>query len=153
MKYIRIMRAYERSLLWAIVLVLSAGSCRSGGAPERYEWKELEVVATAYNSVPWQTSGNPSLAAWGDTLRPGMNSIAVSRDLILLGLEHNTPVLIEGFADTFWVKDKMHSRYKGHIDIYMGEDVGVAREWGRQRCRIRYGIPITEPQPVSDPDE
>ncbi len=153
MKYIRIMRLYHRSILWAICLVISAASCRSESEPVRYEWKELEVVATAYNSVPWQTSGNPSLAAWGDTLRPGMNSIAVSRDLIQLGLDHNTPVLIEGFSDTFWVKDKMNRRFKGHIDIYMGENVREAREWGRQRCLIRYGIPLTEPQPVADTDE
>ena len=153
MNYIRIMRPYLRSLLWVFALALSSASCRSEAAPERYQWRELEVIATAYNSVPWQTSGDPNLAAWGDTLRPGVHSIAVSRDLIQLGLDHNTPVLIEGFTDTFWVKDKMHRRFKGHIDIYMGENVREAREWGRQRCQIRYGIPLTLPQEANEADE
>ncbi|GAL15331.1 hypothetical protein JCM19233_6349 [Vibrio astriarenae] len=37
----------------------------------------------------------------GDRLKPGMKSIAVSRDLIALGLTHNQEVRIEGFEGTY----------------------------------------------------
>lgn len=117
-----------------------APSCRGWQREDPYEWREMEVTVTAYNSVAWQTEGNPHLAAWGDSLNPGLRAVAVSRDLIPIGLEHNSPVLIEGLTDTFWVKDKMNARFKKHIDIYMGDDVSKAREWGRRRLKIRYGI-------------
>ena len=119
-------------------------SCKGWHREDPYEWKEIEVMVTAYNSVAWQTEGDPVLAAWGDSLYPGLQSVAVSRDLIPLGMEHNTPVLIEGLSDTFWVKDKMNARFKKHIDIYMGNDVRRAREWGRRRLKIRYGVLKTQ---------
>ncbi len=91
----------------------------------------------------WQTdSASPSVAAWGDTLKPGMKSIAVSRDLIKMGLVHNTMVKIDTFPDTFYVKDKMHSRWRNRIDIYMGKDVKKAREWGRKKLMICYAVPM-----------
>lgn len=125
-------------------VLVFAVSCRGRGGEELYEWKEMEVMVTAYNSVAWQTEGDPVLAAWGDTLYPGLHGVAVSRDLIPLGLSHNTPVLIEGLPDTFRVKDKMNARFKNHIDIYMGNDVTKAREWGRRRLKIRYRVPKAE---------
>ena len=125
------------SLIFLLYFLISCSG------PE-YAWKELEVTVTAYNSVPWQTSGNPSLTAWGDTLRPGMQCITVSRDLIALGLDHNTEVKIQGLPGTFLVKDKMNRRFKRHIDLYMGEDVKGAREWGRKKRVIRYRVPARE---------
>ncbi|GLU44768.1 3D domain-containing protein [Allomuricauda sp. NBRC 101325] len=111
--------------------------------PKKFEWIGHEVTASAYNSVYWQTDTiNPSVAAWGDTLKPGMKTIAVSRDLIKMGLTHNTMVKIDTFPDTFYVKDKMHYRWKNRIDIYMGKDVKKAREWGRKKLMICYAIPI-----------
>lgn len=108
-----------------------------------HQWYGHEVVASAYNSVFWQTdSASPSVAAWGDTLKPGMKSIAVSRDLIKMGLVHNTMVKIDTFPDTFYVKDKMHSRWRNRIDIYMGKDVKKAREWGRKKLMICYAVPL-----------
>ena len=44
--------------------------------------RSLEVTATAYTSSPDETNDEPTIAAWGDELKPGMNVIAVSRDLI-----------------------------------------------------------------------
>lgn len=109
----------------------------------KHEWYGHEVVASAYNSVFWQTDSiSPSVAAWGDTLKPGMKSIAVSRDLIKMGLTHNTMVKIDTFPDTFYVKDKMHRRWRNRIDIYMGKDVKKAREWGRKKLIICYAVPI-----------
>lgn len=109
-----------------------------------YLWKQIEVKATAYNSTRAQTYGDPSIAAWGDTLKPGMRSIAVSRDLIALGLKHNTPVKIEGLDSIYLVKDKMHRRKRNQIDIYMGLDIAKARQWGVQRLKIEYGVLKTE---------
>lgn len=111
--------------------------------PAKYKWYGHEVTASAYNSVFWQTDSiNPSVAAWGDTLKPGMKSIAVSRDLIKMGLTHNTMVKIDTFPDTFYVKDKMHYRWRNRIDIYMGKDVKKAREWGRKKLIICYAVSI-----------
>lgn len=103
------------------------------------DWDSLRVTASAYNSLRYQTgSGDPRVAAWGDTLEPGMKAIAVSRDLIRKGLKHNTPVKIEGLEGLYYVKDKMHHRWKNKIDIYMGEDVQKAKRWGRKKLKIRY---------------
>ncbi|WP_343486317.1 hypothetical protein [Allomuricauda sp. d1] len=106
-----------------------------------HDWVALEVTATAYNSVPWQTDGKPTLAAWGDTLKPGMKAIAVSRDLIKRGLTHNTMVKIDTFPDTFYVKDKMHRKWRKKIDIYMGNNIDSARNWGRKKLMICYAVP------------
>jgi len=102
----------------------------------------LEVRASAYNSVKWQTdSVSPNIAAWGDTLQPGMLAVAVSRDLIKKGLKHNTPVKIMGYDSIYLVKDKMHVRYRNKIDIYMGKDIKKARQFGNKKLVIWYGVP------------
>ena len=122
-------------------MLLSIGSCKTEKAPE-YEWKTMEVIATAYNSLAYQTDSNPHITAFGDSLIPGRNYIAVSNDLRRLGLDHDTPVKIEGFDSVYLVKDKMHPRWRKHIDIYMGTDVNAARKWGRQKVQIEYRVPI-----------
>lgn len=106
---------------------------------QNYQTHTLEVEATAYNSLPGQTHAlHPQITAWGDTLKPGMKSIAVSRDLIQLGLEHGTKVTIEGLPGKFIVRDKMNRRWEKKIDIYMGKDVAKAREWGIKTVTIRW---------------
>lgn len=107
---------------------------------DTYDWHTIDVTATAYNSFEYQTNSNPFITAYGDSLIPGKKYIAVSRDLLSLGLKHNTPVKIEGFKGIFLVKDKMHKRWKKRIDIYMGEDITKAKEWGRRKVTISYGI-------------
>lgn len=106
-----------------------------------YDWKTIEVTATAYNSLAYQTNSNPQITAFGDSLKPGLKYIAVSRDLLKMGLKHNTPVKIEGFDSIYLVKDKMNKRWKNRIDIYMGVDVKAARAWGKKKVSISYGIP------------
>ena len=105
---------------------------------ETVNWKSLEVTASAYNSLAYQNEGNPNITAWGDTLKPGMNVIAISRDLIKKGLVYNTPVKIDGLSGIFFVKDKMHHRWRNKIDIYMGVDVQRAKKWGRKKIIIQY---------------
>ncbi|TRO67548.1 hypothetical protein FGM01_01175 [Christiangramia sabulilitoris] len=119
----------------SILLTLSACKKRSA---ENENWVTMCVTATAYNSVEAQTQDNPNITAWGDTLKPGMNAIAVSRDLIRMGIDHNSKVKIEGFDSLFVVKDKMHYRWRNRIDIYMGKNVGKARKFGRKKLNISY---------------
>ena len=119
-------------------------SCKFG-TEEGYTWIKMEVSATAYNSLAYQTNSNPHITAWGDSLIPGRKYIAVSRDLIKQGLVRDTPVLIDGFEGIYWVKDKMHPRWKNRIDIYMGVDVKKARQWGRRKVTIQYGVKMDDP--------
>ena len=120
---------------------------------KKYTWHTLKVTATAYNSLAYQTNSNPHITAFGDSLKPGLRYIAVSRDLYRKGLKHNTPVKIEGFDSIYFVKDRMHYRWKNKIDIYMGVDVKAAKKWGRKKVTIAYGVlkdtlqPATLPKP------
>ena len=99
----------------------------------------LEVTATAYNSLPEQThKDHAAITAWGDTLKPGMKSIAVSRDLIKMGLDHNTEVKIKGLDGTYKVLDKMNKRWEKKIDIYFGLDREKALEWGKKQVEITW---------------
>ena len=118
-----------------IILLVCCFSCKEREKqvkPSKFNWQGLEVTVSAYNSVTWQTQGNPNIAAWGDTLKPGMKVVAVSRDLLDLGITHNSMITIDTFKDTFLVKDKMNRRWRKRIYIYMGKYVKKARKWGRQ---------------------
>lgn len=120
---------------WLFLLALSALSGCGEAVPET---RSLTVQASAYNSVEAQTNDNPTLAAWGDTLKPGMKAVAVSRDLIREGLSHNTLIEIEGLPGQYRVLDKMNKRWQRKIDIYMGEDIEAARAWGVRDVTIRW---------------
>ena len=102
------------------------------------EEQSLKVTASAYTSSVGETDSTPNLAAWGDILKPGMKSIAVSRDLLDMGLTHNQEVRIEGFDGTYKVLDKMNKRWEKKIDIYMGNDIKKARQWGKQEIVIYW---------------
>ncbi len=121
----------------ALACALLVGALPAAGdAPD--DERTLTVTATAYNSLPGQGQGDPTLTAWGDRLEPGMRSLAVSRDLIALGLTHGVEVEISGLPGVYVVRDKMAKRWRRKIDIYMGEDVEAARRWGRRRVEIRW---------------
>ncbi len=133
----------ERIILKVLFLPLIwISSCKEDPAKDPYsDWQQITVLASAYNSVGGQGSGDPKITAWGDTLKPGVRSIAVSRDLIEKGLDYRTPVIIEGFEGTFLVMDKMHPRWRNKIDIYMGEDRDKALKWGRRKVEICFPPP------------
>ncbi|KJF85220.1 hypothetical protein GLP30_06885 [Photobacterium phosphoreum] len=99
-------------------------------------FKKLNVTATAYNSVSAQTDSTPNIAAWGDRLKPGMKAIAVSRDLLKMGLKRGSKVKISGLPGEYVVLDKMHHRWSRKIDIYMGKNVRAAKNWGKRRVTI-----------------
>ena len=98
----------------------------------------LQVTASAYTSSVGETDTTPSLAAWGDTLKPGMKAIAVSRDLLQKGLTHGTQVSIDGLDGHYIVLDKMNKKWSNKIDIYMGNDIKKAREWGKKTVTIHW---------------
>jgi 3D (Asp-Asp-Asp) domain-containing protein len=106
-----------------------------GGASSKVK---LKVTATAYNSLPAQTQGKANIGAWGHRLKPGIKAIAVSRDLLGMGLEPGTEVEIEGLPGRYQVLDKMHSRWARKIDIYMGVDQNAALAWGKRPVVIRW---------------
>ncbi|MEP2280019.1 hypothetical protein [Maribacter sp.] len=124
-----------------LVFLVIAFSCSDKPVDDKYNWVPLEVTATAYNSLPYQTSyEHPAITAWGDSIKPGQKWIAVSRDLLKKGLSYNAMVKIDTFDGVYLVKDKMHSRWRNRIDIYMGENVKKAKEWGRRKITITYAV-------------
>lgn len=127
------------SFLIALLILMSCDK-KKNEEPDFF-WDSMVVTASAYNSTPRQTSGNPIITAFGDSLKPGVKYIAVSRDLLRKGLKHNTPVIIEGFEGFYLVKDKMHRRWRNHIDIYMGNDIEAAKQWGRRKVCIDFRLP------------
>ena len=125
-------RKYYAFLILSAILL----SC----SPQEDKRKSLNVTASAYNSTPEQTRENSSgsITAWGDTLRPGMKCIAISRDLLDSGLTEGTKVKIEGLEGEYVVNDKMNRRWTTKIDIYMGLDKEKATEWGKKEVTISW---------------
>jgi 3D (Asp-Asp-Asp) domain-containing protein len=100
--------------------------------------QSVMVTATAYNSTKSQTNHDPTTAAWGDRLEPGMKAIAVSDDLLDVGLTRGTRVRIDGLPGEYVVLDRMPSQWNNRIDIYMGDDTSAARRWGKREVRIHW---------------
>ncbi|MBP7149181.1 MAG: 3D domain-containing protein [Acidobacteria bacterium] len=132
----------------ALCLGLAAftGACATGRAVRerpapRGGERVLVVTATAYNSTPAQTHGDPHDGAWGHRIVPGMRVVAVSPDLERLGLVADTRVRIAGLPGTYTVLDRMPSHRRRAIDVYMGNDVAAARKFGRRRVEIRWRAP------------
>ena len=124
-------------LLYAI-LILS--SCSALPKTLQEKQRSILVTATAFISVPKQGPGNPTVGAWGDRITPGMNVIAVSADLISLGLTRGTRVRIDGISGEYVVLDRMPPKWKKRIDLYMGSDVKAARRWGKREVMIYWTI-------------
>lgn len=129
-------RRFEFGLVLALVALFAIPA--SSGASTDAGTRTLEVTATAYNSLPDQGQGDPTIAAWGAKLRPGMKAIAVSRDLIPLGLTNGVEVRIDGLPGTYTVLDKTAKRWKKRIDIYMGVDRQAALDWGKRKVTIHW---------------
>jgi 3D (Asp-Asp-Asp) domain-containing protein len=123
-----------RPLLFALALSgLPLAACATTPVMQ-----SVMVTATAYNSNVSQTNHDPSIAAWGDRLEPGMKTIAVSKDLLDVGLTRGTRVRIDGLPGDYVVLDRMPSQWSKRIDIYMGDDVPAARQWGKREVRIHW---------------
>ena len=96
----------------------------------------MRVTASAYTSCRRETDTTPYLAAWNNRLKPSVKSIAVSRDLLKLGLTNGTKVKIAGLKGHYVVLDKMNKRWKKKIDIYMGCNLKKAKRWGKRKVTI-----------------
>ena len=123
----------------ALALALSCNAQQQRAA-DVDRTNELLVRATAYNSTPAQTQGDPRLTASGVRLEPGMRALAVSPDLAERGLDFGTRVRIDGVPGTWEVLDRM-PRGPKRIDLYFGDDVEAAREFGERRVRIEWEAP------------
>jgi 3D (Asp-Asp-Asp) domain-containing protein len=98
----------------------------------------IKVTATAYTSSTIETDATPYLAAWRNLLNPKVPSIAVSRDLLDIGLTNGMKVHIKGFKGEFLVLDKMNKKWKNRIDIYMGDDRQKALNWGKRKVEVYW---------------
>jgi len=98
----------------------------------------LLVTASAYTSCCRETDSTPYLAAWNNRLKPSVKSIAVSRDLLKMGLTNKTKVTINGLPGTYVILDKMNKRWKKKIDIYMDCNLKKALQWGKRKVIIRW---------------
>lgn len=127
-------------IFFIALLTLSMSNVALAAKKHSHEFKfSLRVTATAYTSHRAQTDSTPNIAAWGDRLRPGMKTIAVSRDLLKkYGLKRNTIVKIEGLPGTYRVMDKMNRRFTKRIDLYMGKDRRKALRWGKRRVTLYW---------------
>ena len=125
------------------VTCLQSGPSVAGSAGAKHAEMQgpLLVEATAYNSVDGQTDSAPEIGAWGDRLIAGVNSVAVSNDLLELGMKRGARVRIEGLPGEYVVLDRMPPQWQRRIDIHMGEDVGAAKQWGRRKVRIYWHAP------------
>jgi 3D (Asp-Asp-Asp) domain-containing protein len=127
-----------RCAAWLGAIVVTGGCVASTPESPESQERTLAVTATAYNSTRAQTTGDPTEAAWGDELEPGMQVIAVSPDLLEQGLRPGLEVEIEGLDGIYTVLDRTASRHRNRIDIYMGKDIEAAREWGVQDVTITW---------------
>lgn len=127
----------ETSLQHAVAAIHASGP-KSAAVRPTGDAISLRVTATAFTSRISETDKSPSVTAWGDRLKPGMKAIAVSRDLIKMGLTHKTVVTIDGLEGEYYVLDKMHRRWTRKIDIYMGLDRKKAIHWGKRKVIIHW---------------
>ncbi len=132
------MHRCRRTTLVMFMVTSALGVVTVVAAVTGAEERSRSVKASAYNSTVAQTDGNPNEGAWGDTITPGMQIIAVSPDLLEAGLGHRVEVQIEGLSGTWTVLDRTASRHRNRIDIYMGVDVQAAREWGIREVVIHW---------------
>jgi len=134
-----IRRAQGFGVLALVALLVAAWACaRPWSGAREPRPRDLVVTATAYTSTPGETDDEPHLAAWSDRLEPGMRAIAVSPDLVPLGLRRGTLVRIDGLPGAWRVLDLMPARWSRRIDVYMGHDRAAARRWGKRRVRISW---------------
>ncbi len=104
----------------------------------------LKVTAVAYTLDSDQTDDDEDIGAWGDELDDEAKIIAVSRDLLAMGLTRGTKVRIKGKPGEYVVMDLMNKRWTKRIDILM-EDEDDAFRWGKRTVTISWKGPPIEP--------
>ena len=139
------MGGLRQTSIGLLLLALLASGCAAlrpalpppATVPAPRAMHEMQVEATAFNSLVGQTDAQPLITASGERLRPGMRALAVSADLEKAGLTFGTRVEIEGYGE--WVVlDRMAPRWRRTIDLYLGNDDEAARTFGRRSVKIRW---------------
>lgn len=99
-------------------------------AEDRAPRKTVTVVATAYNSLPWQTDSTPFITASGTHTRHGV----VAANFLRIGTRVRFP---DVYGDAvFTVEDRMNVKYnRGRVDIWM-EGLQDARVFGAKRLKM-----------------
>ena len=113
----------------------------------------LQVDVTAYSSTVGQCDSSPFIGAWNNDLRKySMKSLAVSRDLLTLGIGNGSRVKLKCEDRTYWliVKDKMNKRFIKRVDIYMGVKHKQARSFGVKKCILIFLNLFAKPYAISD---
>lgn len=127
-----------RTLTWLSLALLLASTALRAETEQT-----LRVTAVAYTLDSSQTDDDEDIGAWGDELDDEAKIIAVSRDLLAMGLTRGTKVRIEGRRGEYVVMDLMHHRWKKRIDILM-DDEDDAFRWGRRKVTIKWKGPLIE---------
>ncbi len=100
--------------------------------------KVLTVKAMAYTGCSPKKSRRATRGAWGDPLTTDIKAVAVSPDLLEMGLDRGDVIRIEGLPGEYKVLDLMHGRHNKTIDIFYGDDQCGAREWGKRTLTITW---------------
>ena len=132
-----------KNLLTRLVVALAGGLLFGSAiavAAGKSDDRSLDVWATAYTSHADQTDSDPLVGAWGHRLDHvrDVRVIAVSPDLLKMGLKRGQRVRIKGLKGEFVVLDKMSSRWTRRIDLYMGMDLRGAKRWGKRRVKMLW---------------
>lgn len=98
---------------------------------ERFTGRTIKVQVSAYNALESQTDSRPWETADGSDLRLPSNRNTVATNDLPLGTHVIFPS-IDPYTE-YVVRDRMNERYtgKGIVDIFMGTDVTMARQFGR----------------------
>jgi 3D (Asp-Asp-Asp) domain-containing protein len=100
--------------------------------------KALRVKAMAYTGCSPRKSKRTPRGAWGDPLTRDAKAVAVSPDLLEMGLDRGDVISIEGLPGKYKVLDVMHDRHDKSIDIFYGDDQCGAMQWGKRTLTITW---------------
>lgn len=90
--------------------------------------------ASAFNSTPEQTDGNPCQAADQSDIcvRYLAGECLIAGNFAKLGSQH----YVDGFGVCTLI-DRMNRRYSQEVDIYFGMDVAAAKKFGRRPILVK----------------
>ncbi len=107
--------------------------------PEPKVLKTLTVSATAYNSLPGQTDGDPWTTAAGTRARNGVVAacfpFGTKLQIYLPGQDKPYKNMI------YTVEDRTGSGKCNHVDIWM-ETLPEAKQWGRRTITVKIVEPV-----------
>ncbi|MHC1789820.1 hypothetical protein [Solidesulfovibrio sp.] len=100
--------------------------------------KSVRVKALAYTACSVKSKKRTPRGAWGDALTSDIKAVAVSPDLLDMGLDRGDVISIEGLPGQYKVLDIMHGRHDKTIDIFYGDDRCGAMQWGKRTLNITW---------------